>query len=250
MTCLAIADGAGSRPLSGQGAELAVSRAVLIASAYSGRAAAVDLAAWLQLVFRDVREQIGELAAAAGRDVGDYATTLGVAILTCDLVCIGQVGDTIAVVGSGDQFRTLAPAQHGEYVNETTFVTDDGAMERLRVTVEPIAAIDAVFLSTDGLRFKILADLSTAAPFAPFFEDLAVYTRSAGASAEEIQRFLTGLDDQSGDDKSLIAAVRAQPETAPGKAAAAPHAEAEQMKEPETVNAPGDPEPSPAPELT
>lgn len=107
-----------------------------------------------------------------------------------------------------------------------------------------------MFLSTDGLRFKILADLSTAAPFAPFFEDLAVYTRSAGASAEEIQRFLTGLDDQSGDDKSLIAAVRAQPETAPGKAAAAPHAEAEQMKEPETVNAPGDPEPSPAPELT
>lgn len=113
MTCLAIADGAGSRPLSGQGAELAVSRAVLIASAYSGRAAAVDLAAWLQLVFRDVREQIGELAAAAGRDVGDYATTLGVAILTCDLVCIGQVGDTIAVVGSGDQFRTLAPLSTG-----------------------------------------------------------------------------------------------------------------------------------------
>jgi len=246
VTCLAVADGAGSRPLSGRGAELAVHHAVEIAGAYSGRNVAVDPAAWLQLVFRGVREKIAELAAAEGNDVGDYATTLGVAILTADLACVGQVGDTIAVVGSGDQFRTLAPAGHGEYVNETTFVTDDGALEQLRVTVEPAATLDAVFLSTDGLRFKILADLGTAAPFAPFFEDLAAYTRSAGASAGEIRRFLAGLDDQSGDDKSLIAAVLVQPEPVPDQVSREPQAEPDQAETPETSGSPQAPEPSPA----
>lgn len=246
VTCLAIADGAGSRPLSGRGAELAVQHAVLIASAYSGRNTAVDPAAWIQLVFRSVQEKLGELAAAEGNDAGDYGTTLGVVMLTEDLACIGQVGDTIAVVGSRGEFRTLAPALHGEYVNETTFVTDEGAIDQLRISVEPIDAVDAVFLSTDGLRFKILADLGTAAPFSPFFEDLATYTRSAEAEPDEIRRFLASLDDQSGDDKSLIAAVRVQATTSMRDVTKEPNAEGNQVEKPAALDDSQSFRPSPA----
>ena len=45
-------------------------------------------------------------------------------------------------------------------------------MEQLRVTIMPIGEVDSVFLSTDGLRFKVLGNLVTSDPFPPFFEDL------------------------------------------------------------------------------
>ncbi len=217
VTCLAVADGAGSRPLSGRGAALAVEHALLIAHACAGRTEPDAPQTWLRLIVKDVREQIAMLADAEGRKPGDFATTLGVAILTSTVACVGQIGDTIAVLGQAGQYRTVAPAPRAEYVNETSFVTDNSAMEQLRVTIEPIADIDSVFLSTDGLRFKVLDNLMTAAPFPPFFEDLAAYARSAEASADEIRRFLAGLDDQSGDDKTLVAAVRtaAEPLAAP-----------------------------------
>jgi len=93
-------------------------------------------------------------------------------------------------------------------VNETAFLTGPDALGELRINVTPAARADTVFLATDGLRFKILDDLATAAPFAPFFEDLAAFARSPLASDDAVRAFLAGLDDQSGDDKTVIAAVR------------------------------------------
>jgi serine/threonine protein phosphatase PrpC len=206
LTCLAVADGAGSRPRSGQGASLAVRHALQAAGELAGGAG--DPASWLRLTFARARDQVNALAAADRRDAGDYATTLAVAVLTPEVIVIGQVGDTIAVTGSAGQYATLAPAPQGEYVNETTFITQPGALDELRVTITAAAGVDAVFLSTDGLRFKILDDLAVSTPFRPFFEDLTTYARSASATTDAVRRFLAGLDDQSGDDKTLLAAVR------------------------------------------
>jgi hypothetical protein len=209
LTCLAVADGAGSRPLSGQGSALAVQSALTAAAAQAGRPDPGGPQAWLRAAFARAREDIDRLARDQGRPAGDYATTLGVVILTEDLVCVGQVGDTIVVVRRDGAFETVAPDQQPEYVNETSFVTGPGALEAARMTVLPAAGVNAVFLSTDGLRFKILGDLFTAAPFSPFFDDLSAYLHGPGATGEAIGQFLAGLtDDQSGDDKTLVAAVR------------------------------------------
>ena len=208
LTCLAVADGAGSRPLSGTGAAFAVRRALRLAMQSARCPETGDPAACLRLIFQDVREQITAMAKEDGNDVGDYATTLAVMILAGDMLGLGQVGDTIAVVGCRGQYETVAPAPRYEYVNETTFITDDSALEQLRITARPSVEVDAVFLSTDGLRFKILADLAAATPFVPFFDDLQAYVRSPGASEDSVRRFLAGIEDQSGDDKTLVATVR------------------------------------------
>lgn len=206
LTCLAVADGAGSRPLSGQGAPLAVRHALQAVTGCAGGAG--DPASWLRLAFAGARDQISVLAAGHGRDTRDYATTLAVAVLTTEVIAIGQVGDTIAVTGTAGQYETVAPAPRGEYVNETTFITEPGALDELRITIRPAAGVDTVFLSTDGLRFKILDNLAAATPFLPFFEDLAAYARSPSATPDAVRRFLAELDDQSGDDKTVVAAVR------------------------------------------
>jgi len=221
LTCLAVADGAGSRPRAGHGATLAVGRALrrAVCAADPGAAdagaaepgaaepAAGDPAAWLRLIFAEAREQITAQAAAHGHDPGDYATTLAVAILTRHEVSIGQIGDTIAVAGHQGRYETVAPERRGEYLNETTFLTEPGALAGLRIVTRPAAEVDTVFLATDGLRFKVL-ELPAGAAFRPFFEDLGAYARSPGASPDAVRRFLAGLDDQTGDDKTLVAAVR------------------------------------------
>jgi hypothetical protein len=167
-----------------------------------------DPAAVMRLVFTSVRDQLAATALAEANDLGDYAATLAVVAMTSDVICVGQIGDTIAVLGHGGGYEVAAPAPRPEYVNETSFVTDDDAPARVRITVRPSTAVDSVFLSTDGLRFKILSDLAAGTPFTPFFEDLHAYLRSPGATGTAIRQFLTGVDDQSGDDKTLVAAVR------------------------------------------
>src|ERR1700734_2417012 len=127
VPCLAVADGAGSRPLSGLGSALAVERAVSVAGACAREPGASDPAAWLRMVFSDVREQLGALASGQNRVPDDYATTLAIVILTRDLVCIGQVGDAIVVAGREGAYETVAPSPRTEYVNETFFVTEDRA---------------------------------------------------------------------------------------------------------------------------
>jgi Protein phosphatase 2C len=210
VSALAVADGAGSRPLSGRGAVQAVERALELAGSRAAGADPAEAAAWLREIFSDVREQIAAMAASAGNGLADYATTLAVAILTADTVCIGQVGDTIAVIGQAGTYQTPAPAPHAEYVNETAFITGEDALRQLRITVLAAAEVDAIFLSTDGLRFKILDDLASATPYVPFFDDVTAYLRSPQPSVLAIQSFLESIDDQSGDDKSLVVAVRAE----------------------------------------
>ena len=106
VTCLAVADGAGSRPMSRRGAALAVEGS-LLASAEGPHAG--DPAAWLRLIFAAAREQITTRARTEGKDADDYATTLAVAILTGSAVAVGQIGDTIAVAGRAGSYQTLTP---------------------------------------------------------------------------------------------------------------------------------------------
>ena len=91
----------------------------------------------MKLVFAGVRDRLGDLARAEGHPIGDYACTLAVAVLSRELVCIGQVGDTIAVAGHQGSYESINPAPHPEYVNETAFVTDTGWAEQLRIDVRP-----------------------------------------------------------------------------------------------------------------
>jgi hypothetical protein len=208
--------------LSGQGSALAV-QSVLTAVAQAGTPGGGDPVAWVRAILASAHAALSEFAAGQNRDLGDYATTLAVVVLMAEGACVGQIGDTIVVVRRDGAYETVAPARHGEYVNETVFVTDGRGVADARITVLPASTLEAVFLATDGLRFKILADLAATAPFPPFFDDLAAYLRSPDASADAIGRFLSGLtDDQTGDDKTLVGAVRGPGRSIAGTPSASP----------------------------
>lgn len=217
VTCLAVADGAGSRPLSATGSALAVDQVLaVVAGLAASESAPADLRDWLSAAFDSARDRIAAFASATERKPGEYATTLGVAILTSHVIAIGQLGDCITVVGHGGRYLVVDPEVKEEYANETYFLTADDWDTHLRITVLA-GGPDMVALSTDGLRYKI-TNTRTGVPFEPFFNDLIGYAQGAEANSAGIGRFLAVIEnDQTGDDKSLVTAVRLA--AAPGASA-------------------------------
>ena len=202
--CFAVADGAGSRPRSAEGSVAAVESVVEMVRA--ARSSAVPS---VETLFDGARARLEGLASEEGCDVDEFATTLAVVVVTDDRCEVGQVGDTIVVVRDvGGALRAIAPAEKFEYANETAFLSAGSWRDHLRGERLPSSSISGVALSTDGLRFKILDDLTEGTPFVPFFEDVFVWFDSGVATPDAVARFIDGLDDQSGDDKTLVVAAR------------------------------------------
>lgn len=210
ILCIAASDGAGSRPMSHIGAEAAVCGAVDALSGLDWDQEA-DLVGVMRTVFAAARESMLARAASLELDVGDLAATLGVVIDTPVGRCVGQLGDGIVFMRSQGVVSVVTPSPRHEFANVTEFLSAPDWEEHCRFTDLTDTDIDAWILSTDGLRYKILQALDPPVAFQDFFADLLSFCSVEGSSSEAIARFLEGLEnDQTGDDKTLVVAVRTQ----------------------------------------
>ncbi|GAA0580037.1 PP2C family serine/threonine-protein phosphatase [Streptomyces crystallinus] len=219
VTVLAVADGAGSRPRSGEGSLLAVRLAVehfgrLPASGADGPAAHRLLRQGFQRVVDDFLDRTGAAAA-------DHATTLTVVVLAPGWLGHVSVGDGFVVLRAGTedgerQFHLLPqPAAVSEYSNETVFLSTPDAGRWIRTDCVRDEGVDGVLLSTDGLAQAALS-WSQGAPQAPNESFAAAVLRSLDtedASGDEDERLAALLRSDrltalNGDDKTLLRAVR------------------------------------------
>ena len=98
-----------------------------------------------------------------------YATTLLGAVVTPEAYALIQIGDGGIV--TGPPWSLVFPPQHGEYANETFFITDDQAMDRIAVRLVHERAPTLV-LFTDGLEDLLVAP-RTLAVHPPLFDRVA-----------------------------------------------------------------------------
>jgi hypothetical protein len=212
LSVVVTADGAGSRPgLSAIGAHVAVATVLAASRRPSFQAAyCADAAAAVTSVFHEALDRVSAAAAEIGSIADDLATTLSVATIGEGEIVVAQVGDGIAVVESAEgSIEAVAIAERFEYANEVVFITSDRALaDHLKLDCRPAAEISGLALSTDGLRYKILDDLQTTTPYEQFYRDTWSYARAAHARSDQIEAFLAGVDDQTGDDKTLVVGVR------------------------------------------
>ena len=204
---IAVADGAGSRSGTSALGSFAACRAVVAEASALLLAAASDVSAEpaLRRCFAAARTAVESYAGQHGLQPRDLATTLAVAVLTPGSAVVAQVGDGIIVCEVDDQMTSLVPEEKGEYANETVFLTAANALEKhLRVQYLD-KQISRVALSTDGLEYKILRLQDGGVPFDPFFN--AIWRAVAGGSLPPaaLSEWLAALDDQTGDDKTLVA---------------------------------------------
>ena len=185
----ATADGAGSRPgTSAFGAYTAV------AGGTGGRRGRRPRA-WSTL-FQAALPAVEDAADGLGVAPDLLATTLSVAVIAAERVAVGQVGDGIAVHGAGETVEAVAVADRREHVNETVFLTTPGALsDHLRTFSTGADAVDALALTTDGLRYQVLDDVAATRPFAPFFQAAWAYARRADATPDAVTAFLDEISD-------------------------------------------------------
>jgi hypothetical protein len=215
---LVAADGAGSAERADEGAQLAAAAASSALVAGLRKGWPYDDADWAGLfaaAFEEARAEVLAEAQAAGASPRAYASTLLCAAVADDLVAVAQLGDGVAVaaLADGDWFLAAAP-QKGEYANETYFLTQPDALERVTFSVyaEPVQGLAVM---TDGL-LRLVLDLERNVPHLPFFRPLLSFAhgvREEAAGCADLAAFLASdrVSARTDDDKTLVLAVRWPP---------------------------------------
>ncbi len=219
----AVADGAGSAQYAEIGAKLTV-KTVL------GYLAGIE--EWLQkrkrfwqeapgpisreqverLFAKTLKKAIAALqkqASSGGYSASELACTLLVFIATPQWIAAMQIGDGFIVVRESRQkiYQLLFPPDKGEFINETTFVTSDNALDKMQVDVLA-GEQEFICAATDGLE-RVAVRMSDWSPFAPFFQPLEDYlweTSNHEQEDEYVKSFLESerLNARTDDDKTLV----------------------------------------------
>lgn len=215
---LAVADGAGSRTRSAEGAALAVGLATnVLADCVAATGLPQSAAAWRSLLaegYEDIVAAFLRATARMGRDTGEFAATLTAVVLAYPWMGVVSLGDGFVITradgrdgaDSFDLVTFAGPA--GDYVNETVFLTSAGARTQVSVDCLHDPELRAVVLATDGLGpAAIRQHGGRRRPNRSFLEPLL----DSLDQPAEIARLL--LDDRisalSADDKTLLMAVGA-----------------------------------------
>jgi hypothetical protein len=223
---LAVAcDGAGSASLSLDGATLTVNRFL---EQFGDAATRTGLDGITKEFTEDwlarLRSEISDRARAADLSPREFACTILGAVVGDDRVAFFQIGDGAIVVSNrieaGDYGWVFWP-QHGEFANQTNFITQDDALEVLEFELEE-RCIDEIAMFTDGIE-RLVLDLHEKTAHAPFFRTLfgwLVKTEPVAVSeetpaSEVMSRYLGSkqINDRTDDDKTLILASRRQAST-------------------------------------
>jgi acyl-coenzyme A thioesterase PaaI-like protein len=210
----AVADGAGSAALADIGSAVAAQAAAQNAAdrlqsgtprTENGWQALLEEA--LQAARKDVLAQ-AELLELPAQEV---STTLILAAALPDQVAAVQIGDGAAVVRlGGDHFQALTRPPVGEYINETSFLTSGGLLERAQFALVA-GQITGLALFSDGLQMLALK-MPQGTPHAPFFQPLLRFVSEMpdpDRATEQLRNFLQSarITQRADDDLTLILAV-------------------------------------------
>jgi hypothetical protein len=212
----ALADGAGSAAFAVEGAEAATDNFIDCVTAALQTAKVAELTPDLaHLWLEEAQKSVLSTAAAAARPVVEYASTFLAAVVGDGAALFMQIGDGLIVfqLAASAGWDLVFQPQHGEYINQTSFLTNENAL--LQAAVRRVEGrLTKIALTSDGLE-AVCLDRSTGTPFAPFFD--ALMSTVIDASDDESQQLSQGLarylasgdvNTHTHDDKALVLATR------------------------------------------
>lgn len=212
LTAIAVADGAGSAPLSHVGSAVAVRSALssLLAQYQAGtNFRDGELAPSLRTSMFMASMALDEAAESFGTKPRELATTLLLVVAGSDFVGAAQIGDGAVVAGDSElNVLALTMPSSGEHLNETTFLTSPDSVETAQITIRQLKLAHLAIFS-DGLQMLGLK-MPAASPHAPFFIPLFKYLAATpeDKAREEVKRFLKGprVAERTDDDLTLVLA--------------------------------------------
>jgi hypothetical protein len=210
----ACSDGAGSADLSHLGSKSAVERFMDVATPSESAPERAAIEAWVDAA----RERVLEEAATQGVVPRRLACTLLVAIVGDGWATFAQIGDGVIVFNGDAGYELAFWPDNGEYANTTRFLTDDDYRKHLRIEVVT-RQVSELAVMTDGLQMLAL-DFKGARVHDRFFEPLFRTVRNnpnEEALRTSLLEFMDSkrVNERTDDDKTLLLAVRINPDASP-----------------------------------
>lgn len=211
----AVADGAGSAKHGKAGAKIAVETAVnTLKLIYENRECPQNQADW-RLFFQEALKKsqlaVKTKATAMEVDLRELSTTLIMLIATPKLIAAAQVGDGAVVISKDNgNLHPLTAPQHGEYINETTFLNSPEALKNLETQLWS-GKVSHLAIFSDGLQMLALK-MPTGEPHPPFFNPLFHFVSGTSAETDlsnQLKSFLKSprLRERTDDDLTLLLAT-------------------------------------------
>lgn len=214
----ALADGAGSASLAEVGAGIAADRGIeALETQLDSRSHSTTDVEWragLMAALETARAAV--LAAAQERKVEprELASTLTLLAVSPEMAVAAQIGDGAALASAlPEALVCLTKPIVAEYLNETTFLSSETALETAQTVVQRAPWRRACLLC-DGLQLLALR-LPEGTPHLRFFQPLFRYLERAtdlAAAARELRAFLESprVTERTDDDLSLLLAVHGE----------------------------------------
>jgi hypothetical protein len=175
VTCIALADGAGSRARSDVGAQVAVTATLgFVCKNFETLWQHMDKhnAKATQRLTNRCLDAFRRKSTKLGCDMSELACTLSFVAYSRGRYLAGHLGDgIIASVDVEGQLQTLSAPENGEFANTTLFLTDPKAVSKLRLYRGPIEAQTGFAIMSDGSAESL-------------------YHKSTGLPASAVQRLL------------------------------------------------------------
>jgi serine/threonine protein phosphatase PrpC len=152
---IALADGAGSCPLSHEGAEIATKATARFFQKHISKTLSQPPET---IQGHLLRHLIRELKSRARKLKVDFkalsCTLLFVAVYNEEYIS-GHIGDGAIAAMQGERLITISLPESGEYVNETFFLTSSSAATRFRIKKGAMHDMDGFMLMSDGAAFSL-----------------------------------------------------------------------------------------------
>ncbi len=211
----AAADGAGSARLGKVGSMVAVETAIKHISAQDVNQDILGNDAVVRSLLLDTivasKQAVEDEAVACSSNSQDLATTLIIVMATPEMAAVAQIGDGMAVVkDTQGNLIALTTPDHGEYINQTTFLTTVDALYTTQVKIYR-ETITNVGLLTDGLQMLAM-NMAAGEPHSPFFAPLFDFVSKAEdptVASEQLVNFLRSerITQRTDDDLTLVLAA-------------------------------------------
>ncbi|MFE3839339.1 PP2C family serine/threonine-protein phosphatase [Pseudogemmobacter sonorensis] len=180
ISCIALADGAGSRRLSGTGARKTVRVVVdhilahfdlLFEQTWRG-----DRKEATSYILNLISTELSSDRFSRRGSLEDYACTLIFAATDDDRMLLGHLGDGVAFLVDAQSVEISSQPDNGEFANETYFFTAHDAVEHFRLTATKLEAPVSILLASDGAAVSLLRRADQAV--APAVRRLCEWTAS------------------------------------------------------------------------
>jgi Protein phosphatase 2C len=208
-----IADGAGSARHASEGSDIAVKHGTQFLSNHFARTLEPNgdsFSSALRDCAFQTRNAILEKATESGTPIEEFATTFIAICATPHVLAVLQIGDGGVVIRQGAEPLSLVfTPSHGEYINETFFLTSPGFLEHTSIITVPAPDVDRIAAFTDGVAFLGI-NMKQNRPHISFFDPLFEFAKSDDADSAQLKSFLESeqVCKRTDDDKTLFIAIR------------------------------------------